>query len=185
MITKNYIQFRNKFNRGNFQMNPLLGDTRLHVFDRALMNTYLDQFTPLDVPDNTPPICYDDITEICIDENRQDQITDLPRSLERLQVLHSHCVGLNLTNCVNTIRYLFVNCSNLESLPIGLSQCSVLSTVKLNFGNISDINVDQFPKTLTELNLSNNTFADRDSEHRQTIVRVCSCMHGHVKPDSV
>lgn len=99
-LTKNHVIFR--LNDRIYYQN-LGGDDRLNVFNRNLMSIYLERFE-----ETIGKVDYDCITQISINENRDDTISDLPIYLEGLTIINSTCRRITLNDtCKKHLEYIF------------------------------------------------------------------------------
>ena len=71
------------------------GDNVDNIFDKNLLNIYLDAFTETTI--NNVQLVYDDITEISVLKCEKNIINNLPNKLEKLTVKSSYCTELILS----------------------------------------------------------------------------------------
>ena len=89
-MTKNYIIF-NYQNTEYYE--PIDNDNKINIFNKNLMNIFLDQFT-----ERIGRVTYDDIIVISVLENHDDIIKNLPNKLKHLIVMSTFCRSLELNN---------------------------------------------------------------------------------------
>lgn len=152
--SKNYVIFTARNNKEYIQ--HLSGDDVLNIFNRPLMNIYLERFE-----DDLGIVGYDDITHMSTNENHSPTITDLPTSLVTLTILNSVCHHIFFNaECRPKLNAIFLNKTNLSAFP-DLRGCTNLRSLKINFANISQFHIDyDLPTTLFEFSLANNCISN-------------------------
>lgn len=153
-LTKNHIYF--KHNEIIYQKN-LIGENILDVFNRNLMNTFLNQY------ENIGNITYDNIISIYVLENRNQIINDLPSNLMHLTIMSSTCNNLIIPNQTKqNIESIIINKSNISSFP-NIDGCNNLKQLKITKSNIQSFNIDYNLSTkLLEFSLSGNNIKNTE-----------------------
>lgn len=131
------------------------GDNVDNIFDKNLLNIYLDAFTETTI--NNVQLVYDDITEISVLKCEKNIINNLPNKLEKLTVKSSYCTELILSPINNeTITHITLIKTNLNKFP-DISQCTKLICLRLMDSALRSFSISyNLPTTLTELSLSGN-----------------------------
>jgi hypothetical protein len=159
-ISKNHIIFKSKINNvDRFYTKNLQGDTILNVFNRDLMNIFLNQFE-----ETIGEITYDDIVHISVIENRDEIIQNLPVNLVGLYVTSSICTNIILSESVqNSIKSIDIDKTNINVLP-DLSGCRNLTRIRISTSNIRNFNINyELPNTLTDINLQKNVIQNTNT----------------------
>lgn len=146
---KNHIVFSHK---GNKYLSNILGDDANNVFNRNLMNIYLEQYE-----ETIGIVTYDDIEKISVIENRNLNLTDFPNQLTHLFIVSSMCESIQFGDNIKPhLQHVSILKSNLNVLP-NIDGCNKLKTFKINMANLQSFTIDyDLPSSLYEYNLSNN-----------------------------
>jgi hypothetical protein len=161
-LDKNHIIFRH--NNIHYSKN-ISGDNITNVFNRNLMNIYLEQYE-----ETIGIINYDNIIHISIISNKDDIIIDLPNNLVKLFLMSSKCTELVLSDQVKqTIEIIHIAKTNINKFP-NINGCNKLKELKITESNISKFEINyNLPTTLTKLELyGNNINNDNFSYDRIT-----------------
>ena len=149
LTSKNYIIFVHQNNEYYQYIN---NDNKLNIFNKDLMNIFLDQFE-----ETIGKVTYDDIVAISVLENRDIVIINLPKKLKYLFIMSSMCRSLELNNevCLN-IEHINIDKSNISHFP-DISQCIKLKTCNINHSAIDNLHLPyELPNSLVMLNLQGN-----------------------------
>ena len=140
-------------------VKSLVGNDVINVFDRHIMNLYLEQF----IDRIGFEITYDNIIGISVYENNDNVINDLPIHLRHLRIGCSSCTSIVLSSSVKqSIQFISIDESNMTTL-IDISDCPQLTTCQINQAAITDFSPDYpLPSNLTTLNLSKNLISNTD-----------------------
>jgi len=151
-LTKNHICFKHN---GIIYQKKLIGEIILDVFDRNLMNIFLNQY------ENIGNITYDDIVSIYVLENRNQTINDLPSSLMHLNITSSTCKNIIIPEQTKqNIVSIIIDKSNISSFP-NINGCNNLKQLKITKSNIQSFNIDYNLSTkLIEFSLSGNNITN-------------------------
>jgi hypothetical protein len=151
MISKNHIVYK----VGDmYQTQNIDGDERLNIFNRTLMDIYMEQFQKT----------YDDIIAISTIGNQDVNISDLPKYLESLTLHTSDCRNIVLPETVKQhIKMIHINNANITELP-DISNCNSLKRVQINFTRINQFHPNyDIPPSMMGLDLANNCISNRDN----------------------
>lgn len=154
-LDKNHIVFQH--NNIHYSKN-ISGDNIINVFNRDLMNIYLEQYE-----ETIGPINYTNIIHISVMSNHDTIITDLPNNLIKLFLMSSRCTELILSDQVKqSIEIIHIAKTNINTFP-NIDGCNKLKELKITESNISkfEINYD-LPTTLTKLELYGNNIINNN-----------------------
>lgn len=161
-MNKNYIIF-NYQNTEYYE--PIDNDNKINIFNKNLMNIFLDQFT-----ERIGRVTYDDIIVISVLENHDAIITNLPNKLKHLIVMSTFCRSLELNNevCLS-IEHISIDKSNITNFP-DIRNCINLKTCKINHSAIDNLHLSyDLPNSLFELNLQTNLIENTNFSYEKLL----------------
>lgn len=140
---------------GDKYFKEISGDNIDNIFNKDLINIYLDAFTETTI--NNVQLVYDDITELSVLKCEKNVINNLPNNLEKLTVKSSYCTELILSP-INSEKMTHITLvkTNLNKFP-NVSQCKKLISLRIMDSALSNFSISyKLPTTLSELSLSGN-----------------------------
>ena len=140
---------------GDKYFKEISGDNIDNIFNKDLINIYLDAFTEYTV--NKIQLVYDDITEISVLKCEKNIIDNLPNKLEKLTVKSSYCTELILSPINSEIMtHITLVKTNLNKFP-DVSQCKKLISLRIMDSALRNFSISyKLPTTLSDLSLSGN-----------------------------
>ena len=146
---KNHILFKCN---NNIYYQEINNDNKLNLFNRNLINIFLNQFE-----DTLGIVTYDDIVQMSAIENHDTAIIDLPNNLCNLTIMSTMCSRIVFSdNVSSSIENISIDKSNITQFP-NIRNCRKLKTCKINHSAITDFSIDyDLPDSLFELNLQGN-----------------------------
>ena len=146
---KNHILFKCN---NNIYYQEINNDNKLNLFNRNLINIFLNQFE-----DTLGIVTYDDIVQMSAIENHDTAIIDLPNNLCNLTIMSTMCSRIVFNdNVSSSIENISIDKSNITQFP-NIRNCRKLKTCKINHSAITDFSIDyDLPDSLFELNLQGN-----------------------------
>lgn len=165
VMSKNHIIFNHK-NKNYYK--EIDNDNKLNIFNKNLMNIFLDQFSV-----NIGKVTYDDITVISVLENHNEVIRDLPKNLRHLIMLSTYCHRFELNNevCL-TIEHISIDQSNITSFP-DISNCVNLKTCKISHSAITNFDLSyDLPNALYELNVQGNLITNLNFAYEKLLDKI-------------
>lgn len=144
---------------GRKYFKELAGDNIDNIFDKNLINIYLEAFTEKTI--NNVQLVYDDITEISVLKCKKNKINKLPNKLEKITVKSSFCTKFILSpiNAI-TMTHITLVKTNLNTFP-DISQCTKLVSLRIMDSALSTFSISyKLPTTLTELSLAGNVLTN-------------------------
>jgi len=165
VMSKNHIIFNHK-NKNYYK--EIDNDNKLNIFNKNLMNIFLDQFS-----ESIGKVTYDDITVISVLENRDEVIRDLPKKLRHLIMLSTYCNRFELNNevCL-TIEHISIDQSNITSFP-DISNCVNLKTCKISHSAITNLDLSyDLPNALYELNVQGNLITNLNFAYEKLLDKI-------------
>ena len=140
---------------GDKYFKEIRGDNIDNIFNKDLINIYLDAFTETTI--NNVQLVYDDITELSVLKCEKNIINNLPNNLEKLTVKSSYCTELILSP-INSEKMTHITLvkTNLNKFP-DVSQCKKLISLRIMDSALSNFSISyKLPTTLSDLSLSGN-----------------------------
>jgi hypothetical protein len=137
--------------------DTLEGNTYLDVFNRPLMDIYLEKYEQ----SHNIKMTFDNIEAFGIFENHETVITDLPISCKYFE-LHNSLLK-SLTVQVNVIEKIIINKSKLTQIPQNINLCLCLQELEIVKSNLTNID-SVFPNTLKKLNVRFNQITSINCE---------------------
>lgn len=165
IMSKNHIIFNH--NNNNYY-KEIDNDNKLNIFNKNLMNIFLDQFS-----ENIGTVTYDDITVISVLENHDNIIRDLPKNLRHLIILSTYCNTIELNNevCLN-IEHISIDKSNITRFP-DISNCVNLKTCRISHSAITNFDLSyDLPNSLYELNLQGNLITNLNFPYEKLLDKI-------------
>lgn len=162
IMSRNHIIFNYK---NNYYYKAIDNDNKLNIFNKNLMNIFLDQFS-----ENIGKVTYDDIIVISVLENHDNIIRDLPKKLRHLIILSTYCHTIEFNNevCLN-IEHISIDKSNITSFP-NISNCVNLKTCKILHSAINNFDLSyDLPNSLYELNLQGNLITNSNFPYEKLL----------------
>ena len=136
----------------NIYYQDMDNDNKLNLFNKNLMNIFLNQFQ-----ETLGLVTYDDIVQMSTMENHDTEITNLPKNLRSLTIMSTMCNHIVFSDdvrlCIETIS---IDKSNITKFP-NIHNCIKLKSFKINHSAITEFSIDyDLPDSLVELNLQGN-----------------------------